>query len=99
MAVLHHDHEGHACIHVKGAPEAVLGLCADQRAAGRTAVAVAGHARCAKFQPDDAQLLDRAALDALQPGAEVDVLHVVRSRLLRIVDRSWPDPRLLPRRS
>jgi len=32
MAVLHHDHEGRACIHVKGAPEAVLALCADQRA-------------------------------------------------------------------
>ncbi|MFC6654648.1 cation-transporting P-type ATPase [Roseibium salinum] len=34
MVVLHHDREGHACIHVKGAPEAVLALCADQRADG-----------------------------------------------------------------
>lgn len=33
MAVLHHDHAGHASIHVKGAPEAVLALCSDQRAA------------------------------------------------------------------
>lgn len=33
MAVLHHDHEGHAAIHVKGAPEAVIALCRDQRAA------------------------------------------------------------------
>ncbi|SFI85194.1 HAD-IC family P-type ATPase [Albimonas pacifica] len=32
MAVLHHDHAGRAAIHVKGAPEAVLALCADQRA-------------------------------------------------------------------
>lgn len=32
MATLHHDHEGHAFIHVKGAPEAVLPLCANQRA-------------------------------------------------------------------
>ncbi|MEM6421181.1 MAG: cation-transporting P-type ATPase [Pseudomonadota bacterium] len=32
MAVLHHDHEGHARIHVKGAPEVVMSLCADQRA-------------------------------------------------------------------
>ena len=31
MAVLHHDHESHARIHVKGAPEAVLGMCTDQR--------------------------------------------------------------------
>mgnify|MGYP001823583863 CR=1 FL=1 len=33
MAVLHHDHAGNALIHVKGAPEAVLALCADQRTA------------------------------------------------------------------
>ncbi|MDF2231831.1 HAD-IC family P-type ATPase [Albimonas sp. CAU 1670] len=32
MATLDHDHEGRAAIHVKGAPEAVLALCADQRA-------------------------------------------------------------------
>ncbi len=31
MAVVHHDHEGHGCIHVKGAPEVVLGMCANQR--------------------------------------------------------------------
>lgn len=31
MAVLHHDHEGHAFIHVKGAPEAVMAMCRDQR--------------------------------------------------------------------
>ena len=34
MAVLHHGEEGAARIHVKGAPEAVLALCRDQRAAG-----------------------------------------------------------------
>ncbi|WGT52314.1 cation-transporting P-type ATPase [Thioclava nitratireducens] len=33
MATLHRDREGRACIHVKGAPEAVLALCADQRSA------------------------------------------------------------------
>ncbi|NHQ75605.1 cation-transporting P-type ATPase [Roseovarius gahaiensis] len=33
MAVLHHDHAGDAYIHVKGAPEAVMALCADQRTA------------------------------------------------------------------
>lgn len=38
MATLHHDHAGHACIHVKGAPEAVLALSANQRSAdGATA--------------------------------------------------------------
>ncbi|WP_428641823.1 cation-transporting P-type ATPase [Roseibium sp.] len=33
MATLHHDHTGHACIHVKGAPEAILALSANQRSA------------------------------------------------------------------
>ncbi len=33
MAVLHHDHEGRASIHVKGAPEAVMAMCANQRSA------------------------------------------------------------------
>ena len=31
MATLHQDPDGHACIYVKGAPEAVLALCANQR--------------------------------------------------------------------
>lgn len=31
MAVLHHDHEGHAWIDVKGAPERVLAMCPRQR--------------------------------------------------------------------
>ncbi len=32
MATLNHDHEGHGCIFVKGAPERILAMCADQRA-------------------------------------------------------------------
>src|SRR5690606_13409450 len=31
MAVLHHDHEGNALIHAKGAPERILDMCASQR--------------------------------------------------------------------
>ena len=31
MATLHHDHEGNACVFVKGAPEALLALCCDER--------------------------------------------------------------------
>jgi magnesium-transporting ATPase (P-type) len=33
MAVLHHDHEGHGLIQVKGAPERIIAMCARQRAA------------------------------------------------------------------
>tara|TARA_R110000751_G_scaffold271440_1_gene371690 strand:- start:3498 stop:6302 length:2805 start_codon:yes stop_codon:yes gene_type:complete len=32
MAVLLHDHEGHACINMKGAPERIIQMCSDQRA-------------------------------------------------------------------
>ncbi|PWE17376.1 carbonate dehydratase [Marinicauda salina] len=42
MATLHADGDGQACIHVKGAPEAVLGMCADQRAAGGDVEALDG---------------------------------------------------------
>ncbi|MEZ5832656.1 MAG: HAD-IC family P-type ATPase [Dongiaceae bacterium] len=33
MAVLHHDHEGHAWIHAKGAPERIVAMCGSQRMA------------------------------------------------------------------
>ncbi|KGM06277.1 Cation transporting ATPase [Methylophaga thiooxydans] len=33
MATLNHDHEQHACIYVKGAPESVLAMCVNQRSA------------------------------------------------------------------
>lgn len=33
MATLNHDHERHACIFVKGAPERILGMCVSQRGA------------------------------------------------------------------
>ena len=64
MAVLHHDHEGHACIHVKGAPEAVLALCADQRAAeGGT-------------EPLDADFWDRRVEDLAAEGQRVIAVAV-----------------------
>ncbi|WP_281274703.1 cation-transporting P-type ATPase [Histidinibacterium lentulum] len=31
MATLHHDHEGRAAVHVKGAPERILSMCATER--------------------------------------------------------------------
>jgi magnesium-transporting ATPase (P-type) len=35
MATLHHDHEGHGFIYVKGAPERLLEMCSSQRRHGR----------------------------------------------------------------
>ena len=34
MATLHHDHDGHAFIFVKGAPERIVAMCGDQRTEG-----------------------------------------------------------------
>lgn len=34
MATLHHDHDGHGCVFVKGAPERILALCSRQRQDG-----------------------------------------------------------------
>ena len=34
MATLHHDHDGHGFVYVKGAPERILGMCARQRGHG-----------------------------------------------------------------
>jgi magnesium-transporting ATPase (P-type) len=34
MATLHHDHEGHVMVYVKGAPERILAMCAAERRAG-----------------------------------------------------------------
>jgi magnesium-transporting ATPase (P-type) len=31
MATLHHDHAGHGFIYIKGAPERILGMCANER--------------------------------------------------------------------
>lgn len=36
MATLHHDHEGHARLYVKGAPEAVLARCVFDEESGKT---------------------------------------------------------------
>ncbi|WP_019626380.1 cation-transporting P-type ATPase [Thioalkalivibrio sp. ALJT] len=42
MATLHHDHEGHARILLKGAPERVLELCSEQQVDGETREALDG---------------------------------------------------------
>jgi potassium/sodium efflux P-type ATPase len=40
MATLHHDHEGHAFVFVKGAPEQILSMCDAQRTPGRGAESI-----------------------------------------------------------
>jgi magnesium-transporting ATPase (P-type) len=40
MATLNHDHEGHAFVFVKGAPEQILSMCDAQRTPGRGAASI-----------------------------------------------------------
>jgi len=64
MGTLHRDDEDHACIHVKGAPEAVLALCGDQRAAdGGSAPLDAGywHAMVEELAADGQRVIAVAA--------------------------------------
>jgi len=43
MATLHHDHNGHASVFVKGAPERILSMCAAQRTAAGETIALDPH--------------------------------------------------------
>lgn len=46
MASLHHDHEGHGALYVKGAPERILEMCALQRGLEHDEPTVPGYWRC-----------------------------------------------------
>jgi magnesium-transporting ATPase (P-type) len=73
MATLHHDHEGHSRIHVKGAPEAILPLCRDQLAPdGAPAPLDAGrwHDTVERFAGDGLRVL-AVAMRVVPPGQTV----------------------------
>jgi magnesium-transporting ATPase (P-type) len=59
MATLHHDQHNTAAIHVKGAPERILAMCADQQAEGD------------KAGPLDAEYWQRAASEIAAQGQRV----------------------------
>ncbi len=73
MAVLHHDHKGNARIDVKGAPEAILPLCANQRAAnGETEpLDVAGWNRRVEELAENGQRVIAVATRAVPPAHTV----------------------------
>lgn len=69
MAVLAHDHEGHAGIFVKGAPEAVLELCVDERTCDGQ-VAPLAPARWHRLIEDLAKEGERVLAFAERPAAQ-----------------------------
>jgi len=64
MATLHHDHQGHAFIYVKGAPEKLLTMCSEQRCAKNGAAplnAAYWHAQAEKIASQGQRVLAFAA--------------------------------------
>lgn len=72
MASLHHDHEGHGVIYLKGAPERLLEMCSGQRDAGGV-------------QPLDADYWRRQATDLAARGLR---LLAIASRTVSAEQRS-----------
>ena len=86
MAVLHHDGDGAARIDVKGAPEAVLALCRDQRTAeGGTAALDRDHwhGMVAELASDGQRVIALATADAPAGRAELHP-HDLRGALTLI---------------
>ncbi len=69
MAVLAHDHEGNAGVFLKGAPEAVLALCANEREPGG-GLAALNRARWHRQVEDLAQDGQRVLAFAQRPAAQ-----------------------------
>ncbi|WP_372893155.1 HAD-IC family P-type ATPase [Rhodosalinus sp.] len=66
MATLHHDHAGHAAIHVKGAPERILEMCAAQHCeedGARPLDAAWWHARAQEIAGEGQRVLAIATRD------------------------------------
>jgi len=73
MATLHHDHEGHGFVYVKGAPERILEMCARQRGRDddRPLDAAYWHARVEEIASRGQRLLAIAVRDADEDQREL----------------------------
>ncbi len=85
MAVMHHDDEGLTFIHAKGAPEAVLALCANQREAGGTTEPLDEpywHAMVEELAAEGQRVLALATRTSSQRLASLDASHLDRQLTL-----------------
>lgn len=85
MAVLNHEHEGHACIHVKGAPEVVLAMSANQRTVeGGTAVLNADywHAMVERLAADGQRIIAVASRGVPQDHTVLNTADIERQLTL-----------------
>ncbi|MDQ2102959.1 cation-transporting P-type ATPase [Azospirillum isscasi] len=94
MATLHHDHEGHGLLYVKGAPERVLSMCAHVRAAdGGSGPLDAAHwlTRVEELAAQGQRVLALAARPAL-PGQTVLNMSDVQEGLVLLGLCGFIDP-------
>ena len=81
-------HRSQNPFHIPGALDG--NRSADQRASGRSAIAVAAHAGRTILQSDDANCGDGAPLDPRQAQPLVDILHEDRPGRLAVIDHAGP---------
>lgn len=93
MATLHHDHEGHGMLYVKGAPERVLSMCAQVRGPDGPLPldAARWHARVEELAMQGQRVLALAARPAL-PGQSVLDMEDVQEGLTLIGLCGFIDP-------
>jgi Ca2+-transporting ATPase len=78
MATLHHDHEGHGWVFLKGAPERVLALCDKQRQGDRDVPVDrdAWHRHMEEIAAKGQRLLAVALLDATAEQRDLTYAHI-----------------------
>jgi magnesium-transporting ATPase (P-type) len=94
MATLNHDHEGHAAVFLKGAPERVLELCADERRDGDLAPIdrEAWQRRADELAAAGMRLLALASRTASPPTASLSFPDVERGGFTLLALAGIADP-------